>query len=102
CGERQALGNGPARAIAEGGRVVHVVLEHAGVGRAQDGEGHLVRDREQGVLDKLEADRITWRAHSTRPPGHGHGTFTGSTSPAALWRLPVLARCQLTGCRLFA
>ena len=65
-GQGQALRDGPPLAVAEGGRVVHVVLEHAGVRRAQHGQGHLVGDRQQRVLEQLEPDRIARRAHG--PP----------------------------------
>ena len=62
AGQGQPLGHRPALAVAEGRRVVHVVLEHAGVRRAQDRQRHLVGDGEQGVLEQLERDGVTRRA----------------------------------------
>ena len=58
AGQGEPLGHRLALAVAEGRRVVHVVLEHAGVRRAQDGQGHLVGDREQRVLEQLEGDGV--------------------------------------------
>ena len=40
--QRQALRRQLAVGVGEAGRVVHVVLEHARVGGAEDGERHLV------------------------------------------------------------
>src|SRR6185295_20286786 len=44
--------------VAERRGVIHVVLEHAGVGGAQDRQRHLVGDGEQRVPEQLEADRV--------------------------------------------
>ena len=54
----QPLRDQPALPVAEGGRVVHVVLEHRGIGRAVDRQRHLVGDGEQRVLEQLEGDGI--------------------------------------------
>ena len=51
----QALRDELAVGIGEARRVVHVVLEHARIGRAEDRQRHLVGDRENGVLEQLEA-----------------------------------------------
>ena len=58
AGQGQSLRHRPALRVAEGRRVVHVVLEHAGVRGPQDSEGHLVGDGQQRVLEQLEADGI--------------------------------------------
>src|SRR5439155_21559504 len=58
AGQGQALRHRPALGVAEGRRVVHVVLEDARVRGAQDGESHLVGDGQQRVLEQLEADGI--------------------------------------------
>src|SRR5712691_10694756 len=58
AGQRESLRHQLAFGIREPGRVVHVVLQHAGIGGAEDRERHLVRDREDGVLEQLEFDRI--------------------------------------------
>ena len=63
---RAALRDGAAVGVAERRRVVHVVLEHAGIGGPQDRQGHLVRDGQQRVLEQLEPDGIGEpRGHQT-------------------------------------
>jgi hypothetical protein len=56
--QRKPLRHQVAFGVGEPGRIVHIVLEHARIGRAKHGERHLVRDRENGVLEQLEFDRI--------------------------------------------
>ena len=68
--QRQALGDELAVGVAERGRVVHVVLEHARIGRAEDGQRHLVGDREDRVPEQLEDDRIGLGRHGS---GGGEG-----------------------------
>ncbi len=67
-GQGQALGRELAVGIGEARRIIHVVLEHAGIGRPEDRERHLVGDRENGVLEELQRDRIGHR-HFCIPPG---------------------------------
>ena len=67
-GEREALCHELALGVGEAGRVVHVVLQHARVGRAEDRERHLVGDREHGVLEELEGDRIVVGRHCVETP----------------------------------
>ena len=61
--QRQALSGQPAVAVGEGGRVVHVVLQHGRIGRAEHRQRHLVGDREDGVLEQLERNRIRSGSH---------------------------------------
>ena len=65
--QRQALRHELAVRVAERRRVVHVVLEHARVGRAEHGERHLVGDREDRVAEQLEGDRVVARGHGAPP-----------------------------------
>jgi hypothetical protein len=69
----QALGDQLALAVGEAGRIVHVVLQDARVGRSEDGQGHLVGDREDRVLEQLEGDRIFGFGHAAMLPGLGPG-----------------------------
>ena len=64
----QALRDELAVGVGEAGRVVHVVLEHARIGRAEDGQRHLVGDREDRVLEQLEGDRIVTLRHFLHSP----------------------------------
>ena len=59
--QSEALRHQLAVGIGEARRVIHVVLQHARIGRAEDGERHLVGDREDRVLEQLEGDRIFGR-----------------------------------------
>src|SRR3982074_1432382 len=65
--QSEALRHQLAVCIGEARGVIHVVLQHARVGRAKDGERHLVGDREDRVLEQLEGDgifgRIFWLGH---------------------------------------
>jgi hypothetical protein len=63
AGQRQALCGELAVGVGEARRVVHVVLEHAGVGGAKHGERHLVGDRENRILEQLQLDRIVTLRH---------------------------------------
>src|SRR3982074_2422704 len=54
--QSEALRHQLAVCIGEARGVIHVVLQHARVGRAKDGERHLVGDREDRVLEQLEGD----------------------------------------------
>ena len=63
AGQGQPLRDQLAGGVAERGRVVHVVLEHARVGRAEHGQRHLVGDREDRVPEQLEGDRVVGRRH---------------------------------------
>ena len=67
-GQRQSLRHQLAVGVAEGGREIHVVLDHAGIRRADNRQRHLVGDREDRVLEELEGDRIALVAHP-RPRG---------------------------------
>ena len=51
--------------IGKAGRVVHVVLEHARIGRPEHGERHLVGDREDGVLEQFQRNRIVFLGHGS-------------------------------------
>ena len=55
-GDGEAHGDGLAVAVGESGGEVHGVLDDAGVGGAEDGEGHLVDKGVEGVSDDLEGD----------------------------------------------
>jgi len=66
--QRQPLRHQLALGVGEARGEVHVVLEHARVGRAHDGERHLVRDREDRVLEQLEGDRVDLPGHGAAPP----------------------------------
>ena len=65
CGERaevaddgEALCDDLPVAVAEGGGVVHRVLDDARVGGAHDREGHLVDQGVESVADHLEGDGV--------------------------------------------
>ena len=62
------------RAVEHRGRIVHVVLQHAGIGRAEDRQRHLVGDREKRILEQLEFDRIADH------PGHAPLSVTSAAS----------------------
>ena len=64
----QALGREPAVGVGEARRIVHVVLEHARIGRPEHGKRHLVGDREDRVLEQLERDRVVDLRHLRNPP----------------------------------
>src|SRR5258708_13679730 len=69
-GSVRPLRDEPALGVGEPRRVVHVVLQHAGVSRAEHGERHLVGDREDGVVEELEGYRVhglLCRARERRP-----------------------------------
>ena len=56
--DRQPLRHHPPRRVAEGGRVVHHILQHARVGGAEDHQRHLIDDRVERIREDLEADGI--------------------------------------------
>ena len=62
--QRQALRGELAVGVGKARRVVHVVLQHARVGGPEDRERHLVGDREDGVLEELEGDRVGFGGHA--------------------------------------
>ena len=62
-GQCQALRDKPPLGVGEAGRIIHVVLEHARIGRAEDRQRHVVGHREQRVLEELEGDRIETVRH---------------------------------------
>ena len=67
--QRQPLRRQLAVGVGKARRVVHVVLQHARVGGPEDGERHLVGDREDGVLEELEGDRVRFGGHALHPTG---------------------------------
>src|SRR5262249_53032994 len=84
CGERQPLSDRAATAVAERGGVIHVVAQDPGVRRAQDGQRHLVGDRQQRVAEQLERDRISHGfRHTTPPSGDSSMTMLPWASSAA-------------------
>src|SRR5260370_12995618 len=56
--QSEALRHQLALGVGEARGVIHVVLQHARIGRAEDGERHLVGDREDRVLEQLEGNGI--------------------------------------------
>src|SRR5262245_421875 len=85
AGEGQTLSHRAALAVAEGRRVVHVVLEHARVRRSQDGEGHLVGDRQERVLEQLEGDGVVrFGGHACLP--------RCASAPRSMTMLPQASR----------
>jgi hypothetical protein len=68
AGQGQPLRYQLAVGVTECGRVVHVVLEHARVSRAENGQRHLVRDREDRVSKQLEGYRIVSVGHVLLAP----------------------------------
>src|SRR5258708_1531059 len=64
----QALRGELAIGVGEPGRVVHVVLEHARISRAEHRQRHLVGDGKNRVLEQLERNRIVNFSHSFKPP----------------------------------
>src|SRR5262249_49407927 len=44
---------------------IHVVFQDSGVGGARDGEGHLVGNREEGVFEQLEGNRVLDGCHDS-------------------------------------
>ena len=44
--------------IEHRGRIIHVVLEHARIGRAEHGQRHFVGDAKKRVLEQFEFDRV--------------------------------------------
>ena len=56
--QREPLRDQAAGAVGERGREIHVVAQDARIGRAADGERHLVRDGEDGVPEEREAEGI--------------------------------------------
>src|SRR5262249_31088514 len=63
-GQGQALRHQLAVRVGKGGGIIHVVLEHARVGGAENRQRHLVGDREDRVLEQLEGDRVEVVAHA--------------------------------------
>ena len=69
AGDGQSLGHQPAVGRGKRGGVVHVGLEHTGIGRAKDGQGHLVGDGEDRVLEQLERDGVVDLVHGHSSSG---------------------------------
>ena len=69
AGDGQSLGHQPAVGGGKCGGVVHVGLEHAGVGGAKDGQGHLVGDGEDRALEQLERDGVVDLVHGGSSSG---------------------------------
>src|SRR5262245_34619598 len=86
-GQREALRDRATFAVAEGGRVIHVVAQHAGVRRAQDRQSHLVGDRQQRVAEQLERDRISHGLHQITAPS-GASSMTMLPCPSSVARAP--------------
>ena len=59
----QALRDQPSVRIGKACRVIHVVFQHARIGRAEDRQRHVVGHREQRVLEKLECNGIETLRH---------------------------------------
>ena len=62
-GKREALGDHPTPLVEEAGRVVEVVAQHGGVGRAVDRERHLVGHGHERVSEQLELERVDGGGH---------------------------------------
>ena len=62
-GQGEALRDELAVGVGERGGIIHVVLEHARIGGAEDGQRHLVGDGEDRVLEQLEGDGIEVVGH---------------------------------------
>ena len=58
AGERQPLRDQLAVGVGQRGREVHIVLQHAGVGGTHDGQGHLIGDGKNRILEQLEGNRV--------------------------------------------
>src|SRR5262249_10613406 len=69
-----------------------VVLEHAGVGRAEDRQGHLVGDRQKRVLEQLEPDGVARPAHRPPLPGALVGRIPQISCPSSMVMLPDPSR----------
>ena len=65
--QRQALRGELAVGVGKARRVVHVVLQHPRVGGPEHRERHLVRNREDGVLEELEDDGVRSAGHAPHP-----------------------------------
>ena len=61
--QRQALRDQPPLAIADRRRKIHVVLEDAGIGRANHRQRHLIGYGHDRGLEQLERDRIVVARH---------------------------------------
>ncbi len=102
----QALRDKLAVGIREAGGVIHVVLEHARIRRAENGQRHFVRDREQCVLEQLKQDRIVGLGHQShplkrcafRPRVHvlAPRALTGQSTSTRPLRTPTYQSCRLT------
>ena len=95
--QRQALRGEPAVAVGEAGRVVHVVLQHRRVGGPEDGQRHLVGDREDGVLEQLERDRVGFGGHALHPTGARRQKQVGRRCSRCRRRARVSRRLELRG-----
>ena len=62
-GQREALRDHVPARVGHGRGEIHVVPQHPGVGGAAHGHRHLVRGREERVLEQLEIDRIDVVGH---------------------------------------
>src|SRR5439155_13320283 len=79
AGQGQPLRDERAVAVEQRRRIIHVVLQHARIGRAEDGQRHLVGDPEQRVLEQFELDRIADHV-GTLPQG---GVIAAHPGPAS-------------------
>jgi hypothetical protein len=68
AGQGEPLRRELAIGIGEARRIIHVVLEHARVGGAEDRQRHLVGDREDRILEQLQLDRIGTLGHLIYSP----------------------------------
>ena len=58
AGQCQPLRRQLPRAVEHRGRIIHIVLQHAGIGRAKDCQRHLVGDGKERILEQLEFDGV--------------------------------------------
>ena len=75
--------------VGHGGGKVHVVPQHTGVGGAAHGHRHLVRGREQGVLEQLEIDRVGVVHHGSPRIGARRWGRPGASAWGRAAELPV-------------
>jgi hypothetical protein len=78
-----------ARPVEHRGRVVHIVLQHARIGRPKDRQRHLVGDREQRILEQLEFDRVADHRGHSPSPGHIGGPCRAAPARKPYWATAI-------------